>query len=82
LRNALSTALALDSPLPSTLMFDYPTIGAIADFLLVRLAPAERRESASESTPVQTPAIRSAAAIAAMSDEEIAKLLTEQVGNS
>jgi acyl carrier protein len=82
LRNALSTALALDPPLPSTLMFDYPTINAIADFLLERLMPAAQRGKSTESTNVQTPVIRSAAAIAAMSDEEIAKLLLERVGNS
>jgi SAM-dependent methyltransferase len=82
LRNALSTALALDPPLPSSLIFDYPTINAIADFLLQRLMPAAPRGKSGESTAVQTPVIRSAAAIAAMSDEEIAKLLLERVGNS
>jgi acyl carrier protein len=82
LRNALSTALALDSPLPSTLIFDYPTINAIAEFLLERLMPAAHPANSGQSTSVQTAPIRSAAAIAAMSDEEIAKLLLEQVGNS
>ena len=43
LRNALSTALDLNPPLPSTLIFDYPTINAIADFLLELLIPAEPR---------------------------------------
>jgi SAM-dependent methyltransferase/acyl carrier protein len=81
LRNALSTSLGLDAPLPSTLMFDYPTINAIADFLLERLTPTEQRGKPGESTPVQAPAIRGAAAIAVMSDEEIAKLLMERVGN-
>jgi hypothetical protein len=75
LRNALSTALALQSPLPSTLMFDYPTINAIANYLLGLLIPEEQREQASQSAHVQGPPIHSAAAIAAMSDEEIAKLL-------
>jgi malonyl CoA-acyl carrier protein transacylase/SAM-dependent methyltransferase/acyl carrier protein len=75
LRNALSTALVLESPLPSTLMFDYPTINAIANYLLELLTPNEQREQSSQSAPVQGPAIRSAATIAAMSDEEIAKLL-------
>jgi hypothetical protein len=56
-------------------MFDYPTINAIANYLLGLLIPEEQREQASQSAHVQGPPIHSAAAIAAMSDEEIAKLL-------
>lgn len=75
LRNALSTALALDPPLPSTLMFDYPTINAIAGNLLERLTPADASARPEESGRAHTPALHSAEAIAAMSDEEIARLL-------
>jgi acyl transferase domain-containing protein/SAM-dependent methyltransferase len=83
LRNALGTALSLDQPLPATLMFDYPTINAIADFLLQHLVRVSRPETRNESTAAPTPrtaAIRDSAAIAAMSDEEIAKVLLERVG--
>src|SRR5690606_30701849 len=41
LRNQLGTGLGLAQPLPATLMFDHPTIDALATHLLGRLAPAE-----------------------------------------
>jgi acyl transferase domain-containing protein/SAM-dependent methyltransferase len=87
LRNALGTALALERPLPSTLMFDYPTIDAIAAFLLDRLMPSAApagttSASALAPAPAAAPAARGAAAVAAMSDDEIAKLLIEQLGAS
>ena len=55
LRNALNGALELDRGLPATLMFDYPTIEAIAGFLLTQVetpmpgasAATDHRESAS-----------------------------------
>jgi acyl transferase domain-containing protein/SAM-dependent methyltransferase len=81
LRNALGKALALERPLPATLMFDFPTIDAIADFLLANLTPPESAPMRAESSAgPASPHI--AAAVAAMSDDEIAKLLLEQVGTS
>jgi SAM-dependent methyltransferase len=82
LRNALGTALALERPLPATLMFDYPTIDAIAAFMLARLAPQSTPVGTTgESAPVAAAAI-SARSVAAMSDDDIAKLLLEQMGTS
>ena len=36
LRNQLTEALGLDRPLPASLMFDHPTIEALAEHLLSR----------------------------------------------
>ncbi|HEY4303069.1 MAG TPA: beta-ketoacyl synthase N-terminal-like domain-containing protein [Gemmatimonadaceae bacterium] len=77
LRNALDKMLELDRSLPSTLMFDYPTIDAIAKFLLERITPAEVPNSngtSSADVPV------SAQSVAGMSDDEIAALLAEEHG--
>jgi SAM-dependent methyltransferase len=78
LRNRLNRALALAKSLPSTLMFDYPTIDAIALHL------AQRFEESPAAKPAAGPAAAApavdAGTVAAMSDEEIARLLDERVG--
>ncbi|NIM40826.1 MAG: hypothetical protein GTN84_07715 [Hydrogenophaga sp.] len=76
LRNQLGTGLGLDKPLPATLMFDHPTIDALATHLLGRVAPAEA--AGPVVAPIATsaaPAALGEAAVAAMSDEEIEALL-------
>ncbi len=77
LRNALSTMLELDRALPSTLIFDYPTIDAIAGFLMER---SGLLAAATPSPVVATPRVDETATIAAstiagMSDDEIAAAL-------
>jgi hypothetical protein len=82
LRNQLAKGLAMERPLPATVMFDYPTIEELARHLLDRLAPPT--DAAVAAAPTQTIAgpELGAAAVAAMSDEEIEALLLERLGQS
>lgn len=83
LRNQLGAGLGLDKPLPATLMFDHPTIDALAAELLGRLvpkAPAVPVEDARVADGV--PAALGQAAVAAMSDAEIEALLLERLGKT
>lgn len=81
LRNVLGSALGLERALPATLMFDHPTIDALAEFLEARIggsnagavpAPTEVRVAATQP-------IVNAAAIASMSDEDVERLLMERL---
>ena len=80
LRNGLGRALDLKRALPSTLMFDHPTIAAIAVHLLERLADAVPAPSAAAPASATTASEPLAAlAIADLSDEDIARLLDERL---
>ncbi len=78
LRNQLGASLQLDKPLQATLLFDHPTIDALADFLLARFAPA----GAPVAAPVAAPRaeVLGTEAVAALSDREIEALLAERLG--
>jgi len=75
LRNALTQALGCS--LPSTLMFDHPTIDAMAAYLARRLPDSGVATSAA---PAAAATAVDVAAIAAMSDAEIERLLDAQTG--
>lgn len=75
LRGFLGKDLGLDRQLPATLMFDHPTIDSIAEYLLARID--ERVPEPAPATAEWHDADREAraAAVAAMSDEQIEALL-------
>ena len=88
LRSQLGRDLALADPLPATLMFDHPTIDAIAAYLLQRLGLADT--SAAPTAPAAATAPTApepvdtgrAQEVAAMSDAEIEALLLQRLGSS
>ena len=84
LRNALTQELALQSALPATLMFDYPTIEAIASRLVEILgsdeAPAVEQLPPAESA--EASGSLDEADVAAMSDAEIERLIDQRLEDS
>ncbi len=52
LRNRLQAQLELSPPLPASLLFDHPTIDALAAYLASRVTPGERRGVSCHKTPV------------------------------
>ncbi|MEP7311427.1 MAG: beta-ketoacyl reductase, partial [Pseudomonadota bacterium] len=78
LRNRLSNGLSLARSLPATLVFDHPTLEAIALYLVRETAPPEE---ASSATRVQQPA-GNVVSLDEMSDEEIDRLYASKLEQS
>lgn len=83
LRNLLGAGLALKRPLPATLVFDYPTIEAIADYLardVLKLI-----EDGTEAPEATGSATEGGAAVLEtiedLSDDEVDRLLKERMKN-
>ena len=77
LRNALAHDLEIDAGLPMSLVFDYPTIGAMAEFLAManNAPPLKKHDDAStHSTEENIPTD-----LTNMTDEEVEALLLERL---
>ena len=77
-RNRLATGLGSDVKLPATLIFDYPTIDAIADFLLQKVLAIETGP-ASAPDAIVTATDRAAATLEDLDDEQIEALLNKRL---
>jgi hypothetical protein len=82
LRNQLGSGLGLDKPLPATLMFDHPTIDALALHLLDRVVLKTAPAAAGKPVPAVVAQDASVDAVAAMSDAEIEALLMSRLEGS
>ncbi len=70
LRNALATSL--NRPLPATLLFDYPTVNALTDYVMTGVLKLEVATSAAITTVAPTNLVDS---IEDLPDEEVDRLL-------
>jgi hypothetical protein len=79
LRNVLSNGLGLPRRLPATLLFDYPSVSAITDYLASGLLPDD------DDRKVPAAAARNGQAelaeIAGLSDEEAEAMLLEELND-
>jgi NAD(P)-dependent dehydrogenase (short-subunit alcohol dehydrogenase family) len=79
LRNVLSNGLGLPRRLPATLLFDYPSVTAITDYLAGELLPADDEIEAPAAAARDGQA--ELAEIAGLSDEEAEAMLLEELND-
>ena len=75
LKNNLQTSLGIS--LPSTLIFDYPTVAALLDYLATQLLGGEisgDSDNSQDQTPSAAAALPSGDALAALMDEKLADI--------
>jgi Phosphopantetheine attachment site len=82
LRGALSRGLAIDPPLPATLIFEHPTIEAIARHLMTRLFPVQAGTAAAVAPVRASVETVAEGQVRAMSDADIAALLEQRYGST
>jgi NADPH:quinone reductase-like Zn-dependent oxidoreductase/NADP-dependent 3-hydroxy acid dehydrogenase YdfG/SAM-dependent methyltransferase len=82
LRNRLGTAFALSRSLPATLVFDYPTLDALATFLERELAPAPAGAADAGSSSPSLGAAVAHATIDNLSDEEIERMYARKMARA
>jgi acyl transferase domain-containing protein/SAM-dependent methyltransferase len=81
-RNVLAVGLALERKLPATLIFDYPTIDAVADYLLshaLGLASTASRRPTAAAAALPSEVDRVAAALEELDDQEVEALLSKRL---
>ena len=81
LRGLLGEALGLSITLPATLLFDHPTIAAIASFLATRLDLSVTDAPPLPAVHQRTENVERENEIASMSDESVEALLMQRLGN-
>jgi SAM-dependent methyltransferase len=81
LRSKLSAGLKLAQNLPATLIFDYPTIEAIAEYLERILIPEQRSLDAETPAPAALADEAVGEGIEGMSDDEVEALLLKKLKN-
>ena len=74
LRNMLGSSLRLERNLPATLVFDYPTIHALTDYLAKDVLVIEEAKEETTAAAIKTDLVTD---IENLSDEEVAKMLTD-----
>ncbi|MBX9645644.1 MAG: acyltransferase domain-containing protein [Xanthobacteraceae bacterium] len=79
LRGLLGEALGLSTKLPATLLFDHPTIAAIASFLAARLGPSVTDAPQLPAAQQSNGSVEREAEIASMSDEGVEELLMQRL---
>ena len=87
LRNRLGAGLELAKTLPATLVFDYPTIVAITQFLLQGVLALETEAAAAKPVPTIDEEsndfmIDLLDTFESLSDKEVERLLAERMSNS
>ena len=80
LRNRLGSAAGLPSRLPATLLFDYPTVTAVATYLGGQLARSDADSVTREVVPAAPDATMRE--IEGLSDAEAEALLIEELSNN
>jgi hypothetical protein len=78
LRNLLGSVLELARPLPATIIFDYPTIDAIAGHVETQFVPQKANGGHVAPAADANSSLREAA-VAAMSDAEVEQLLLQKL---
>ncbi|HEY1805016.1 MAG TPA: SDR family NAD(P)-dependent oxidoreductase [Terracidiphilus sp.] len=77
LRNVLSNGLGLTRRLPSTLLFDYPSVGAITDYLSNSLLPADDEMELNKTSKPESQ--DELTAIVEISDKEAEAMLLKEL---